>query len=430
MAIGTPFHDRLVSLCHSYAWKEWAGYHVVRHFGPCHVAEYFAFRESTGIIDVTPLFKHEVRGPDAAGVLSRIMVRDFGKMKPGTVAYTCWCDDRGKIVDDGTVTRLADDHFFVTAADATLNHFLRVSRGARVAWEDVTHDIAALAVQGPTSRALLAACSDADLDRLAFFGSTPARLGGKEVRISRTGYTGDLGYEVWMNNADALAVWDALFDAGKDHGAVAAGLDALDVARVEAGFIMLGVDYFSAPRVTIDARRSTPFEVGLDWTVKLDRPEPFVGKQALLAEKASGAAWKLVGLEGDWDELCGLYERHGLPPALSTTVTRANIPLYKGGKFVGYTTSSVWSPILKQYVALASVKAPFAEVGTRLAWEHTALYERQTISARVVEKPFFDPPRKKGAAEPATGGRESGLAATVPAAMAASGAGAERGRGS
>ncbi len=396
MPIGTPFHERLVPLCHSYSWKEWGGYHVVRHFGPSHIPEYFAYRESTGVIDVTPLFKYEVKGPDAAEVLSRIMVRGFAAMKPGTTAYTCWCDDRGKIVDDGTVTRLADDHFFVTAADATLNHFQRVGRGARVTWEDVTHDIAALAVQGPTSRALLKACSDAALDDLPFFGSTPARLGDREVRISRTGYTGDLGYEVWMKNADALAVWDAIFDAGRDHGVVATGLDALDVARVEAGFIMLGVDYFSAPRVTIDVRRSTPFEIGLGWTVKTKRPEPFMGKRALVAEEARGPDWQLVGLEGDWEELCALYESHNLPPSLSPEVTRANIPLYQDGEFVGYSTSSVWSPILKRFIAIASVKASVSRIGTALKWEHTALYERRTITARVVEKPFFDPPRKKG----------------------------------
>jgi aminomethyltransferase len=411
MPIPSPFHERLASLCHSYSWKEWAGYHVVRHFGPSHIPEYFAYRESAGVIDVTPLFKYELRGPDAAEVLSRIMVRGFSKMKPNMVAYTCWCDDRGKIIDDGTVTRLGEDHFFVTAADATLNHFRRVSRGAKVEWEDVTHDIAALAVQGPTSRELLKACSDAKLDDLGFFGSTAARLGDRDVRISRTGYTGDLGYEVWMKNADALTVWDAIFDAGRDFGVIATGLDALDVSRVEAGFIMLGVDYYSAPRVTIDARRSTPFEIGLGWTVNTKRQEAFVGKKALQDEQARGSEWQMVGIEGDWSELCALYEGHGLPPSLSPEVTRANIPLYQHGQFVGYSTSSVWSPILKRYIALASVKAPYAAIGTRLDWEHTALYERRTITARVVEKPFFDPPRKKGKAE---GAAEA--AATVGAA--------------
>lgn len=394
MPIATPFHERTAALCESHAWKEWAGYLAVRHFGPTPHAEYFAFRESAGLIDVTPLYKYEVRGKDAGRMLSRMMVRDVTALKPGRVTYTCWCDARGKVIDDGTVTRLDDESYFVTAAEPSLLWMTKLSRGLDVTVDDKSADIGCLALQGPTSRDILKRCTDADLDKLRFFGSTKAKLDDVDVRLTRTGYTGDLGYEVWVAREHALRVWDALMDAGRDYDLLPAGLDALDMTRVEAGFIMLGVDYYSAPHVTIEARRSTPYEIGLGWTVKLDR-EPFLGQEALKQEAARGPEWQLVGIEADWLELEQLYESYGLPPSLPSTASRTSVPLYSEGQFVGQVTSSVWSPIMKRLVALASVKTPWAKLGTRLQLEHTALYERRTVSAHVVEKPFYDPERKR-----------------------------------
>ncbi len=394
MPVPSPFHARTAPLCTSYAWRHWSGYYAVSHFAETHLPEYWALREAAGLTDVTPLFKYQIEGRDAARLLSRMTVRGFEALKIGRVAYTCWCDSNGKVIDDGTVTRLAEQRFLLTAAEPTLAWLTRLGRGLDLEVTDVSERIAALSLQGPTSRDVLLQCSDADLDGLRFFGTTNARLDSAEVRISRTGYTGDLGYELWCDPADALRVWDALQSAGRAYGIQPAGLDALDMVRIEAGFIMLGVDYHSSLRVTIDARRSTPYEIGLDWCVDLDR-DAFVGQEALRAEASHGARWKLVGLEADWHELEQLYERHQLPPRLAPAASRQTLPVYADGRFVGQVTSSVWSPLLKRQLGLASVEARHALPGGRLQLEHTVLYERSTVAARVVEKPFFDPERKR-----------------------------------
>jgi aminomethyltransferase len=394
MPIRSPFHDRTAPYCTSFAWKDWAGYYAVSHYGETHLPEYWAFREACAITDITPLFKYEVKGRDAERLLSRMTVRGFEKLREGGVAYTCWCDAKGKVIDDGTVSRLGEDHFFITAAEPTLSWMSRLSRGFEVELLDVSERTGALSLQGPTSRDLLKQCSDANLDALKFFQTTSASLDGVGVQISRTGYSGDLGYELWCNADDALKVWDAIMAVGRDYGAEPAGIEALDMVRIEAGFIMLGVDYYSAPHVTIDARRSSPYEIGLDWCVKLDHG-PFMGQEALRAEAARGAEWKLVGVEADWLELERLYESYSLPPGLAPAACRDSVPLYSDGKFIGQVTSTVWSPLLKRYICLASVQSRHAGLGTQLQLEHTALYERKTVSATVVERPFFEPERKR-----------------------------------
>jgi aminomethyltransferase len=398
MPIPSPFHERTSLLCTSYRWKDWSGYAAVSSYDTTHDREYFAFRESAGLIDVSPLFKYEVRGPDAAALLSRMMVRDVAKLKVGRVGYTCWCDDHGKVIDDGTVTRLGDDHYRVTAADPTLHWLQAVGRGLRATIEDSSARLAVLALQGPRSRDILRAASDADLETLKFFGARRARVGGLDAWITRTGYTGDLGYEVWVERDDALRLWDALVEAGRPHGVTPAGLDALDVARIEAGFILLGVDYFSAPKVVLAARKSTPWELGLGWIVDFERQgsPAFVGREALEAEKRRGPAWALVGLEVAWDALEALYAAFSLPPSLPATARRDGLPVYDdAGRQVGKVTSHTWSPILKKYVALASVEARHAAPGAVLQMEHTVEYERRRVSARVVKTPFFDPERKR-----------------------------------
>jgi len=394
MPIPSPFHERTAPLCTSWRWKDWAGYLAVCSYDTTHDREYFAFRESAGLLDVTPLYKYEVYGPDAGRLLSRMMVRDVSKLRVGRVGYSCWCDDEGKVIDDGTVSRLGDDYFRVTAADPTLYWLEALARGLRVTIEDSSSRLAALALQGPTSREILRAASDADLDELRFFGVTRARIDSLDVWISRTGYTGDLGYEVWVERDGALALWDALAAAGRAWGLEPAGLDALDVARIEAGFILLGVDYYSAPKVVLEARKSTPFELNLGWTVQLDRgagAPAFVGQPALTAEKQRGSAWALVGLDVAWEELEKLYESFGLPPSLPATASRAGLPVYFENEQVGKATSQTWSPILKKYIALAEHATP----GRTLELEHTVEFERRKVPARVVETPFFDPERKR-----------------------------------
>ncbi|MFQ5748746.1 MAG: aminomethyltransferase family protein [Planctomycetota bacterium] len=394
MPVPTPFHPRTAALCESLRWKDWAGHFAVCSYGVLHDAEYFAIRHAAGLLDVTPLFKYEVTGPGAASFLARVMVRDIRSLGVGRVAYCPWTDEEGKTLDDGTVTRLEEERFRVTSAEPAFQWLAAHTRDFRAEVRDVTEEVGALAIQGPRSRAILMETCDGDVGSLRFFRATAGSINGQGVEITRTGYTGDLGYEVWVPREGALAVWDALMEAGRPHGLLPAGLDALDVTRIEAGFILQGVDYFSARDCLIEPQKSSPFEIGLGWAVGLER-EPFLGQAALREEKHKGSSRALVGLEIDWDELERLYEHAGLPPALPCGAWRSAVPVYHGSRQVGRATSGAWSPTLKKNLALASVEARFASPGSVLRIEATVEFERRTVLARVVERPFFDPQRKR-----------------------------------
>ena len=394
----TPFHARTRERCTSLLYKEWAGCYAVRRYDIYHEREYYALRHQATVMDATPLYKYEVRGPGAADLVSRVSVRGFQKHKVGRVSYVCWCDEHGKVLDDGTVTRLEQDHFRVTSAEPSLAWLQRHARGLDVTITDVSRTLAALALQGPSARDILAPLVDAELDGLGFFRATPARFqadgGGFDGVITRTGYTGDLGYELWVTEEHALALWDAVMEAGGPHGLLPMGLDALDVARVEAGFVLGGVDYTSARTAYIERQKSTPFELGFDWMVKLERA-PFVGQAALAAERERGPVRRLIGLDIDWDEFAAIYRRFGLIPNLATETCREGVPVRRDGRQVGYATSRTWSPMLKKYLALATVAAEHAAPGTELTIEVTCEYERHAATARVTRTPFFDPERKK-----------------------------------
>lgn len=395
MAIPSPFHPRTSALCKSLRWKAWSGYHAVCAYDTYPEREYYAFRYAAGLIDVTPLFKYEVHGPDAASFLAHVMVKNINNLKVGQVTYCCWCDDRGKLLDDGTVSRLADTYFRVTAADPGLAWLTRNVGPFDVQVEESTDTIAAVALQGPCSRDILKQATDADIDSLRFFRLTEANIDGLSAVITRTGYTGDLGYEIWVHNEHAVGLWDALMHAGRDYGMQPAGLDALDVTRIEAGFIMNGVDYFSANHCLIESRMSTPYETGLGWTVNLDR-EPFIGQSPLQEEKKRGPKRRFVGLELDWDEYERLHVKHNLPPAVCSEAWRNAVPVYTSrGEHVGQATSGAWSPTLKKNLALATIRASHAKVGTVLRMEVTVEYVRHTVAAVVSKRPFFDPPRKR-----------------------------------
>ena len=325
------------------------------------------------------------------------MVKSFAKFALGRVGYVCWCDEHGKVVDDGTVTRLANEHFRVTSADPAYAWLQRQTRGLDVTITDSSRQLAALALQGPRSRDVLRALFGSSIDALKFFRAQPARIPGKpalELMVTRTGYTGDLGYELWVANEQAVPLWDALFEAGAPHGLLPMGLDALDVARVEAGFLLGGVDYTSARRAQIERQKSGPFELGFDWMVELER-EPFVGQAALARAKAAGPERRFVGLEIDWDDFERIYERFALPPHLETGTSREGVPLFRGGRQVGYATSRSWSPLLKRYLALGTIDADLAAPDNELEIEVTCEYERHRARARVCKLPFFDPARKR-----------------------------------
>lgn len=395
MPIPSPFHPRTSAQCRSLRWKDWSGYFAVCAYDTYPDREYYAIRHAAGLIDVTPLFKYEVHGPDAAAFLARVMVKNILKLEVGQVVYCCWCDERGKLLDDGTVSRLDETHYRVTAADPSLRWLSQHIGGFDVQIEESTEDIAAVALQGPNARDILEQVTDADVAGLRFFRLTKANIDGFQAVVTRTGYTGDLGYEVWVPNENAVALWDALMSAGRSYGIEPAGLDALDVTRVEAGFIMNGVDYFSANHCLIESRMSTPYETGLGWTVNLDR-DPFIGQGPLRSEKRCGPMRKFVGLELDWDEFARLHAKHNLPPEVCSAAWRNAVPVYTArGEHVGQATSGAWSPTLKKNLALATIRAPHAKVGTTLRMEVTVEYVRYTVCAVVSKRPFFDPLRKR-----------------------------------
>jgi aminomethyltransferase len=390
----TPFHARTAALCASHAWRRWAGCVVASSYELSHEREYHAIRSAAALLDVSPLYKYQVTGRDAARLLDRMVTRNVARAAVGQVLYTPWCDAAGKVLDDGTIARLDETVFRVTSAEPSLRWLEANAPGLAAEIEDVSDAIAALALQGPNARAILQQLTDADLAALKYFRLTAARLGGVPVTISRTGYTGDLGYEIWLNARDALAVWDALVEAGTPYGITPAGMLALDVARIEAGLMLLDVDYVSARKALIDSQTSSPYELDLGWTVDLAK-ETFVGRDALAAESERGPAWRFVGIEVDWTALERLYAEAGLAPRAPSAAWRTSVPIYGRSNQVGYATSGVWSPLLKKYIALAHLPARWAAPGTPVDMEVTVEHQRKRVAARVAKKPFFDPERKR-----------------------------------
>jgi aminomethyltransferase len=390
----TPFHERTAALCLSHAWRRWAGYLAASSYELSHEREYHAIRSSAALLDISPLYKYRVSGRDAARLLDRVVTRDVQRMQAGQVLYTPWCNAAGKVLDDGTVARLGERLFRMTSADPNLRWLQDNALGLDVAIEDVSESLAALALQGPASRAILQAMSDGGLGTLRYFRVAPAHLRGIPVNVSRTGYTGDLGYEIWVEPAQALALWDALMEAGTPYGITPAGMLALDIARIEAGLMLLDVDYVPARKALIAGQTSSPFELDLAWTVNLEK-QHFVGRRALAEEVRRSPQWRFVGIEVDWDSLESLYAEVGLAPQLPSTAWRMSVPIYAGGEQAGYATSGGWSPLLKKYIALAHLRSRWSAPGTTLEMEITVEHRRRRAAARVVKKPFFDPERKR-----------------------------------
>jgi aminomethyltransferase len=388
----TPFHPRTAPLCVSHAWRRWAGYIVASSYELSHEREYHCIRAAAALFDVSPLYKYLIRGRGAARLLDRVVTRNVLRAEVGQVLYTPWCDAAGKVLDDGTVARLDDTVFRMTSAEPGLRWLEANALGLDVSIEDVSERVAALSLQGPLSLSILRRLGE--IAPLKYFRMANTSLRGVPVEVSRTGYTGDLGFELWMKSGDALAVWDALMEAGRDYGLQAAGMLALDVARIEAGLMLIDVDYVPAKKTLIESQTSSPYELDLAWAVNLDK-EQFVGKQALAAEKARGPQWQFVGIEIGWKGLERLYADVGLATRLPQTAWRTSVPIYSGAEQVGYATSGGWSPLLKKYIALAHLRSNWARPGTELDIEITVEHRRRRAAARVVKKPFFDPERKK-----------------------------------
>ena len=396
MLLTTPFHARTAPLCASHAWRRWAGYVVASSYELSHEREYHAIRSAAALLDISPLYKYQLTGADASRLLDRVITRDAARAEIGQVLYTPWCNAAGKVLDDGTVARLDEQSFRMTSAEPTLRWLEANARGLAVALEDGSASLAALALQGPASRAILQRICDTDLAQLKFFRLTAARLGGIPVTVSRTGYTGDLGYEIWVAAEHGVALWDALIGAGEPYGITPAGMLALDVARIEAGLMLIDVDYVPARKALVAGQTSSPFELDLKWAVNLDK-DNFVGLRALSREAQQSPQWQFVGLEVAWDALERLYGEVGLAPQLPSVAWRSSTPAYAGGRQVGYATSGCWSPLLKQYIALAHLESAWAAPGTAIELEVTVEHRRKRAAARVVRKPFFNPERKRAA---------------------------------
>jgi aminomethyltransferase len=393
LPVGTAFHERTFPLCHSLNYREWSGYYTVSVYEVHHEHEYNAIRNAAALIDITPLYKYLITGKDATKLVNRIITRDINKVKVGQVIYCCWCDEQGKVIDDGTITRLGQDKYRWTAADPSLRWFRQNGLNMDVHIEDISEKVAALALQGPTSGKLLKAVAEADIANLKYFRVTSGKIAGVPVDISRTGYTGDLGYEIWVPWNDAVKVWDALAEKGKQFDLHAAGMLALDVARIEAGLLLIEVDYTSSKKALIPSQKFSPYELGFGKMVHLEK-ENFIGRSALLLDQKNGVARQLVGLEIDWTEVEAHYEKFGLTPAAPSQASRVAVPLYSGDKQVGKATTTTWSPVLKKMIALASVETAHSRAGDKLQMEITIEAVRRRVAAKIVPLPFFNPPRK------------------------------------
>jgi aminomethyltransferase len=403
MPIGTPFHSRTSALSQSQNWRNWSGYFVAGSYDVMHDYEYHAIRNSAGLIDVSPLYKYEIRGRDALKLVNRVMTRDASKCAVGQALYGCLCEHDGAVIQDGTVFRLAEDYFRFNLADPGLRWLKLNAVGMDVSIEEISEQIGALALQGPNAFKILQQVVDADLSKLRFFRLALCTILDVPVVVSRTGYTGDLGYEIWAGSEHAGRIWDVLVEKGKNFGIKPAGILALDVARLEAGFILLEVDYIGAEKALIPAQKYSPFEIGLGWTVDLKK-EHFIGAGALAAlNNKGGPSRQVAGLEISLDGYEYLYRQAGLPPYFPLVAWRGGVPIYKDERQVGHATTGAWSPTLKKYIALATIEKEFIQPGTRLDLEVTIEHKRKTADATVVKLPFFDPPRKRAVFASANG---------------------------
>lgn len=380
----SPFYTRLEALDRLNTWHEWKGYTSADAFYDADL-EYFAIRNSTAVFDLTPMTKYRIAGPDSLAYVDRLVTRDMHKINPGRVAYAAWCNDQGQVIDDGTLFHLREGEYRLCSQERHLAWLTAAAIGMDVHIVEETGDIAALAVQGPTSFSVLKNMQLDGIENLKPFGLTHFDFEGSELMVSRTGFTGDLGYELWIENSKAERLWDALFEAGELHGITAIGTDALDLARIEAGFLTAGVDFLPADGTVRAGRSRSPFELGLDWLVDFKKPN-FNGRRALAEEKRRGSTWQLVKLDIE-----------GNKPAHHSYIYRN-----AGGgrrKQIGFITSACWSPVCKQNIALGTVNAPHGKVGNELLveiyYQREMHWSRVMAKAMVVDKPFWDPARRR-----------------------------------
>jgi aminomethyltransferase len=383
----TPFHSRLAELDTVNEWHEWKGYSSADSLY-CEDTEYFAIRNATAVFDLTPMTKYRITGPDALDYLNRLVTRDMTKVRPGRVAYAVWCDDQGQVIDDGTIFHLREGEYRLCSQERHCAWLMAAAIGFDVTITHETEDFAALAVQGPTSFSVLSKMGLEGLGSVKPFGLTHFDFQGSELMVSRTGFTADLGYELWIDPDKAEALWDALFAAGELFGIRAIGTHALELARIEAGFLAAYAEFLPADETVRTGRSRSPLELGLDWLVDFKKPN-FNGRRALAEEKRDGSTWRLVKLDIEGNKTA------------HNSYIFANAKANKGE--IGFITSAAWSPVCKQNIALGTVRTPHGKPGdsvwVEIYYQREMHWNRKMAKATVVDKPFWFPPRR-GATPP------------------------------
>ena len=409
----TPFHERTSALNETGLWEHWSNHLVAVRYQMSEKFEYFAIRNAAGIFDTSPLYKYRFTGVDAAKFLGGVLARDPAKCAVGKAQYTLWCDDRGFVIEDGVLLHLDENEYLLTAAEPNLAYFDTLTGGLDVSIEDVSKDWGILSIQGPRSRDIVAAVASKARE-LGYFDVARAKADGVPVILSRTGYTGDLGFEIWVPTDDALKVWDAVWKASRGQGVIPFGMTALYMARIEAGLVLLDVDFHSSRFAWTDADRSTPIELGLGWMFRelapsADASRPagksnganghgraFIGDDAIRRElRDRTSRWQLTGLVVDWKDYDRIYDRAGLIPPKDHTPLQDEYYVYDDElNQLGYATSQMYSPMLQRHIALARVPLDRVTPGSRVKLEMAVSHRYEYFDAQASRLPLFNPQRR------------------------------------
>jgi aminomethyltransferase len=399
----TPFHARLEPLNETGIWKNWSGYLVAPRYQYSTTFEYYAIRNSVAVLDTSPLFKYKFTGQQSKQLLERVMARDIGGCKLGAAQYTVWCDERGFVLQDGVIMQVRENEYWLTAAEPALRYFRNAARQLKltdVQVEDVSSEYGILALQGPHAHNVIRQLTG-DADRLKYFGLAETQIKGCDVLLSRTGFTGDLGYELWIRADDAITVWDALMESGVGYNITPIGTTALKMARVEAGLLLMDVDFHSSRYAWVDAERETPIELGWGWMFRRLKKDPrdFIGRAAIeleLNDKTS--RWTTVGLAIDWHDYERVHREVGILPPKHDVYRETTMSIYRRNDrewdYAGYASTFAFSSLLKKPLAIAKLPLDLAKPGTEVDLEIPLIRKPVNVLARVEAMPFFDPPRK------------------------------------
>ncbi|GAB5413030.1 MAG: aminomethyltransferase family protein [Congregibacter sp.] len=375
------FHERQAAMNLRDAWSSWNGFKFADYYYDA-TYEYFCIRNTCGTYDICPMQKYLIEGPDAMAMLNRMVTRDVSKLGVNRVTYLCWCTDSGRMIDDGTIFRLGEDRYMLTCGSPCMAWLRKSQLGfENVTITEHTENLAALSLQGPTSFAVLKRMGLDAVAELKPFGIMHLPFNGSSLMISRTGFTGDLGYELWVEPSQALPLWDALYAAGEDYGIHPYGEAATNMARLEAGFIMPDMEFNEALKTINFEHDQTPLELNLGWLVDFKKPH-FNGRRALLEEKQRGPKRMLVKLDIEGNKPADgsiLY----CNKACSTEI--------------GYVTSAMWSPSVKANIALAMVdtNALGGEIWAEVYYERELRHHHKVVPCKIVEKPFWSPKRAR-----------------------------------